>query len=158
MNYKIRRAFPEDITEIINLCAEHAEYEEAFYTREGKAERLSSFLFSQNPRLSCIIAESNNNIVGYATYMLEFSTWDASFYMHMDCLYLRPHMRGLGIGEALINKIAKEAKSQNCTLIQWQTPESNERAIKFYHRIGATSKKKLRMYFDCKKVNDTNVL
>lgn len=151
MNYKIRRAFPDDIPEIINLCAEHAEYEGSSYTSEGKAEKLSSFLFSQHPRLSCIVAESNNTIVGYATYMLEFSTWDAGLYMHMDCVYLREQMRGLGIGEALINKIIKEAKSQGCNLIQWQTPESNERAIKFYYRMGATSKKKLRMYLEVKE-------
>lgn len=157
MNYVIRGAKPVDITEIINLCAEHAEYEQASYSSKGKAEKLSSFLFSDNPRLFCLIAEIDKIIVGYATYMFEFSTWDADFYVHMDCLYLRPKARGLRIGEAMVKEIARQTKEHNSQLIQWQTPESNERAIKFYYRIGATSKKKLRMYLDGKAIDKLNV-
>lgn len=94
----------------------------------------------------CLIAESENQIAGYATYMFEFSTWDADFYVHMDCLFIRDFARGFGIGEALVKEIGEETKKNNCSLIQWQTPTFNERAIKFYYRIGATSKEKLRMY------------
>jgi ribosomal protein S18 acetylase RimI-like enzyme len=146
MNFNIRKANINDINEIIKLCAEHAEYEKADYSSEGKSEKLASFLFSDNPRLYCLIAEIENEIVGYATYMFEFSTWDAEFYTHMDCLFLRSNARGNGIGEALVNEIKKYSTESNVSLIQWQTPVFNERAIKFYYRIGATSKEKLRMY------------
>ncbi|MFT3908293.1 MAG: GNAT family N-acetyltransferase [Ferruginibacter sp.] len=146
MKYTIRKAIVTDIHEIIKLCEEHAVYEQAQYSPEGKAEKLGAHLFRQTPRLYCLIAESENSIVGYATYMFEFSTWDASFYTHMDCLYLRPHARGYGIGEAFVKEIAKQTKLNGYDLIQWQTPVFNERAIKFYYRIGATSKEKLRMY------------
>lgn len=146
MNYTIRVAKPSDIAEIIQLCAEHAAYEKAAYSPNGKSDKLAHYLFSDTPRLYCIIAEIENKIVGYATYMFEFSTWDASLYVHMDCLFLRESYRGFGIGEALVDKIKAEAKQNNCSLIQWQTPVFNERAIKFYYRIGATSKEKLRMY------------
>ena len=146
MNFEIRKASIDDIDEIIKLCAEHADYEKADYSSVGKSEKLASFLFSETPRLYCLIAENETGIAGYATYMFEFSTWDANFYTHMDCLYLRPYARGFGLGEKLIQKIAKESKINNSQLIQWQTPIFNERAIKFYYRIGATSKEKLRMY------------
>ena len=146
MDFEIRKATIVDIDEIIKLCAEHADYEKADYSSIGKSEKLSSFLFSENPRLYCLIVENETGILGYATYMFEFSTWDANFYTHMDCLYLRPHARGFGLGEKLIQEIAKESKINDSQLIQWQTPVFNERAIKFYHRIGATSKEKLRMY------------
>lgn len=151
MDYTIRKALPEDMTEIINLCEEHAAYEQASYNRPGKAEKLSFHLFSKEPRLFCLIAEQNSSIAGYATYMFEFSTWDAAFYCHMDCLYLRPAYRGFGMGEALVHEIEKQAKLSGIDLIQWQTPVSNVRAIKFYHRIGATSKEKLRLYYRCKQ-------
>jgi ribosomal protein S18 acetylase RimI-like enzyme len=144
MKYSIRKAKPGDIKEVIKLCREHAAFEEAVYYPEGKEEKLFPFLFGDNPRLHCLLAEAGGEILGYATYMLEFSTWDAAYYVHMDCLYLRPHGRGYGIGEALIKEISKSAKENKCSVIQWQTPVSNERAIKFYHRIGATAKEKLR--------------
>jgi GNAT superfamily N-acetyltransferase len=146
MKYKIRNAAPADIEIIIELCAEHADYEQADYSPDGKADKLSRYLFGENPRLYCLIAETESEILGYATYMLEFSTWDAGFYVHMDCLYLRPHARGFGIGEELIKEIAKAAMENKCNEIQWQTPVFNERAIKFYYRMGAASKEKLRMY------------
>ncbi len=146
MNYIIRQAKPTDISEIIQLCAEHAEYEKASFSSEGKAQKLAQFFFDKNPTAYCLIAESENQIVGYATYSFEFSTWDAELYTHMDCLFLRDFARGFGIGEALIEQIKTTAKQNNCSIIQWQTPQFNERAIKFYYRIGATSKEKLRMY------------
>ena len=153
MKYSIRKAIPEDISEIINLCAEHAEYEQVSYSPEGKAEKLAAFIFIDNPRLYCLVAEDEEGIVGYATYMFEFSTWDAGFFVHMDCLYLRPHARGFGIGEAFIKEIAKQTKQNGCNLIQWQTPVFNERAIKFYYRIGATAKEKLRLYVNEETIN-----
>jgi ribosomal protein S18 acetylase RimI-like enzyme len=154
MNYKIRKAVSTDITEIIKLCAEHAEYEKANYNDSGKAEKLFPFLFGANPKLFCLIAESENQILGYATYSLEISTWDAELYTHMDCLYLRPQYRSLGIGEALVKEIAKAAYANYCKIMQWQTPVFNERAIKFYYRIGATSKNKLRLYVDEATINN----
>lgn len=148
MNYKIRKANQEDLDEIIKLCGEHAAYEQVSYSSDGKAERLSKFLFGATPRLYCLIAENETGVIGYATYMLEFSSWDADFYLHMDCLYLRPHARGIGIGKAIVREIARAAKDNNCTVIQWQTPVFNENAISFYYRLGATSKEKLRMYLN----------
>ena len=153
MEYNIRKALPSDIDEIIVLCAEHSEYEKASYSSEGKAEKLASFLFNDHPRIFCLLAESGKEILGFATYLFEFSTWDAAFYTHMDCLYLRPHARGFGMGEQLIKEIAKATKQNGCKQIQWQTPVFNERAIRFYHRIGATSKEKLRLYVDESTIN-----
>lgn len=144
--YHIRKAGPADIEEIVQLCAEHAEYERAAYEAEGKAEKLFAYLFADEPCLYCLIAEQGDEVLGYATYMFEFSTWDAGFYAHMDCLYLRPQARGFGIGEALVQEIVKAAKAQGCSVVQWQTPDFNVRAIKFYHRIGAQAKSKQRFY------------
>jgi ribosomal protein S18 acetylase RimI-like enzyme len=144
--YQIREARPADIAEIIRLCGEHAEYEQADYDATGKEERLLHHLFADTPRLYCLLAVQDNEVLGYATYMYEFSTWDAGFYTHMDCLYLRPRARGQGIGEALVQEIAKAAKAQGCSLMQWQTPDLNVRAIKFYNRIGARAKGKQRFY------------
>ena len=110
MNYKIRNAEPRDIEEIILLCIEHAEFERAKFSAEGKAEKLAEFLFSDNPPVFCLIVENEaGEILGYTTFMPEFSTWDADYYVYMDCLFLRPHARNFGIGGELIKEIAKFA-------------------------------------------------
>ena len=56
--------------------------------------------------------------------------------------------RGFGTGEKLIDEIKAEARKLECDHIQWQTPDFNIRAIKFYDRIGATSKSKERYFLD----------
>ena len=85
MHFRIREAIPSDIDEIINLCAEHAEYERADYSYEGKAEKLAAFLFAEQPRLYCLIVEDNTGILGYATtcsnsllgMLVSIHTWTA---------------------------------------------------------------------------------
>lgn len=154
MNYKIRNAEPKDIDEIIKLCAEHAEYERAEFSTHGKAEKLAEILFSENPPVFCLVVVSENKLLGYTTFMPEFSTWDADYYVYMDCLFLRPQARNFGIGERLIKEIAKFAKSRNIQQVQWHTPGFNERAIKFYHRIGANSKEKTRFYLNEKNIEE----
>lgn len=149
MTVCIRQARPEDTDEIIRLCREHAEFEKAEYCVAGKAEKLAAFLFSDTPRLYCLLVEGDDGcILGYATFMPEFSTWDAECYLHMDCLYLRPQARNQGIGRQLVKAIARRALEMGCRQIQWQTPSFNERALKFYFRIGATAKEKVRLFLD----------
>lgn len=148
MDYQIRKAELKDIEGIIKLCAEHAEFEKANFSPLKKAQKLADFLFSTHPPVFCLVVEKDNALLGYTTFMPEFSTWDADYYVYMDCLFLRPHARNFGIGKELIKEIAKFAKARKIKQIQWHTPDFNERAIKFYQRIGAKSKEKTRFYLD----------
>lgn len=145
---EIRFAREEDVPEIIKLCQQHAIFEQAEYDKSGKEEKLKMHLFSDQPDLKCLVALKNNVIVGYATYMKQFSTWDAGYYIYMDCLFLQEGARGAGIGELLMMRIKAEAAKSDCNLIQWQTPDFNTRAMKFYRRIGAYSKTKERFFLE----------
>lgn len=142
----IRFAKEEDLDELIFLCKEHAHYEKVAFSLENKKDSLKKHLFSQLPTLYCLVVELDSSLIGYATYMKQFSTWDATFYIYMDCLFLNGSSRGTGLGEVLINRIKIESTKLNCDLIQWQTPTFNSGAIKFYNRIGAVSKNKERFF------------
>ncbi|WP_281540653.1 GNAT family N-acetyltransferase [Maribacter aestuarii] len=146
ISINIRFAEPKDTEDIISLCLEHADYEQSEYSKEGKKEPLKDALFGTNKKLECIVGESNNEIIAYATYMKQYATWDVEEYIYMDCLFVKEFARGLRIGERLINKIKEEGRAKGIKLIQWQTPDFNTRAIKFYRRIGATSKSKERFF------------
>jgi GNAT superfamily N-acetyltransferase len=92
------------------------------------------------------VVEAQREVVGYMTATLEYSTWEAQVYVHMDCLYLREPFRGRGLGRGMIQVLRAFAAERNCRLIQWQTPVENADGIAFYERIGARSKAK-RRYF-----------
>ena len=142
----IRTASPEDLDALIELCAEHASYEGSMYDPQNKKERLSSALFSASPRLYAWVAEHQENAVGFATATQEFSTWEAASFLHMDCLYLREEVRGLGLGRLLVLEIAQLALRLGCINLQWQTPVWNEHAIRFYHHLGGKAKQKERFF------------
>ena len=145
---KIRLVQKEDLKKLVQLCQLHANFEKAEYDSERKEEQLSKHLFSDNPSLFCLVVEQDKNLNGYASFMKQFSTWDADYYIYMDCLFITQESRGFGIGEKLIDRIKEETQKLGCSLIQWQTPVFNKRAMKFYDRIGATGKSKERFFME----------
>ncbi|WP_314619095.1 GNAT family N-acetyltransferase [Streptomyces stackebrandtii] len=177
----VRHARAEDLGRVVELVAEHAEYEKAAPPPSGLATRLAGLLFGGegpgggshgltgsdggsdgqagpgggsdgqagpgggSPRLRCFVAElPDGSLAGYATCAPELSTWDGVAYLHMDCLYLTSTARGHGLGPLLMDAVRAEARALGLTEIQWQTPAWNEGAIRFYDRLGATSKEKRR--------------
>lgn len=148
MEYIIRQCEEKDLTELVELCGKHSAFEQADYSLIGKWALLKNAIFSNNPRLFCFVIESNNTLQGYYSYTFDFSTWDAQTFLYLDCLYLEPAFRGLKIGEVVFNKLREIAKHNSCINIQWQTPIFNERAIKFYNRIGGTGKDKARFFIN----------
>jgi GNAT superfamily N-acetyltransferase len=146
MDYLIRECTEDDLPSLITLCGKHAEYERTAYHPEGKQDLLKKALFCHQPEVFCLIAESDHRVVGYAAYTFCFSTWSAGRYLDMDCLYLEAEYRGFGIGEKIIRQLQGIAAIKGCIEMQWQTPSFNERAIRFYKRIGATGKDKVRFF------------
>jgi GNAT superfamily N-acetyltransferase len=140
----IRDARLEDLKAVAALCRAHADFERALPPAEHLEERLPGMLFGPSPRAFCLVVESSGALVGYATWSLEFSTWRAAEYVHVDCLYLEPAARGRGIGRSLMEAIARYAAAQKATHVEWQTPEWNESAARFYESLGARSTAKRR--------------
>jgi GNAT superfamily N-acetyltransferase len=142
----VRHARPADLPRVAELAFQHAAYEQAAPPVADLAERLHALLFgTPAPRLRCLVAGTPDGaVVGYATCAPELSTWDGREYLHMDCLFLTPGHRGLGLGALLMDAVTAEARALGLTQVQWQTPTWNEGAIRFYDRLGARAKEKTR--------------
>ena len=143
----VRPALPADLARIVALVAEHAAYEKSGPPPADLAERLTVLLFEEpEPRLRCLVAESaGGDVVGYASCAPAISTWDGFEYLHMDCLFLRDHARGQGLGALLMDAVVALARELGLSEVQWQTPSWNEGAIRFYgRRIGVRAVDKLR--------------
>lgn len=144
LNYLIRTCEPHDLHALVELCAAHARFEQATYTKVGKEELLRKALFQETPSLFCWVVEMEGLLAGYTTYTFDYSTWDAQRFLYLDCLYLEPAARGRGIGEEIIKRLQHTAREEGCVNLQWQTPSFNEKAIRFYRRIGGFPKEKIR--------------
>jgi GNAT superfamily N-acetyltransferase len=148
MEHIIRECQEADLYKLVELCGKHAEYERTSFNPEGKVTALRDALFGSHPKLYCLIVEADKSPVGYASYTFDFSTWDAATFLHMDCLYIEPAYRNFGIGELLIKRLREIALTKGCINVQWQTPDFNVRAIKFYRRIGGLEKNKVRFFLN----------
>jgi len=140
----VRACTPDDLAALAAFCIEHAAYERMPLAVPPDAERLRRALFAAAPRLHAWLAWQGARPLGYATASREFSTWNARDYLHMDCLYVRADARGLGIGAALLREVAATARRLGLAELQWQTPDWNAGAIRFYRRHGAVASAKQR--------------
>ena len=139
---------PDDLDALLALCREHAEYEKADFEENGQVERWHAALFGPRPALHGWIATSDGEPCGFMTVTIEYATWSAARFAHMDCLYLRPPYRGLGLGRTFLGLLREFAAGQDCGWAEWQTPAENELGVGFYRRMGATAKSKLRFHYD----------
>jgi GNAT superfamily N-acetyltransferase len=143
---RVRHAGPADLPDVARMATEHTRYEQAAPPPADLAQRLEALLFgTATPRLRCFVAERDSGaLVGYASCAPELSTWDGAEYLHMDCLFVRDGNRGLGIGPMLVNAVLAEARDLGLGQVQWQTPQWNTDAIRFYDRMGAVANEKRR--------------
>lgn len=141
---RIRPFEQEDLEEVVALCLLHADFERDQIEARFCGKKLLKHLDLITPQWFCLIVERQDQIVGYASYGKQFSTWDSGHYLYLDCLFLHECARGQGIGERVMQSIAMEATRLRCSQVQWQTPDVNDVAIRFYERLGAIGKRKVR--------------
>jgi len=140
----IRRARPGDLPALARLCAAHAAYERAEHEPAGLAERLAVVLFGPSPKIIAWVVAEQAALLGYASATIDHATWTAQPYLHLDCLYLEPSLRGRGWGRRLMKRALAFARLTGCQEVQWQTPDWNAEAIRFYQRLGARGRAKVR--------------
>jgi len=143
---EVRRARPEDLSRLVELCALHAAYEGGNACAVDLSARLGQALFSECPRAMGWVAETQSvsGAAGFATASPVFSTWHGEDFLHLDCLYLVESARGLGAGRMLVEAARAFALSAGFRWLEWQTPAWNAPAIRFYERLGATATTKQR--------------
>jgi len=95
-------------------------------------------------RIDLFVARSAGEPVGYATLTRGVSTWDAEPYGYLDCLFVAEGHRSSGLGVLLIEAVVARSRELDLGDLQWQTPEWNDGAIRFYERLGATRLAKQR--------------
>jgi GNAT superfamily N-acetyltransferase len=133
----IRSATRADIPLILKFIRALATYErepdavtatEADLLRDG---------FGPNPFYLCLIAEHDGQAAGFALYFFNYSTWVGRPGLYLEDLFVHPELRGLGIGKALLEKVAAIAIEKNCPRLQWEVLDWNTPAIDFYRAMGA---------------------
>ena len=143
-NINIRKSRVDDSSILAKLFREHALYEGHDLQITDQFELLEK---GTHPA-AIFIVEIDNSVLGYMSLLKQYSTWDMESYLYLDCLFLRPELRGFGVGRKLMSTASDYAIELGLSEIQWQTPVENIEAIGFYRKLGAQDKNKKRFFWD----------
>ena len=133
----IRAAQPQDVGTILAMIRGLAEYERAPLSAEATEQDLLRDGFGPQPRFHCVIADWDGVPAGFALYFYNYSTWKGRPGIFLEDLFVWPHLRGKGIGKALLLHVARIAVAERCGRYEWQVLDWNTPAIDFYEALGA---------------------
>jgi GNAT superfamily N-acetyltransferase len=136
--FAIRPAVPDDVDAIVRLIRALAEFEQLAHLVQATPESLAPHLFGPRPVVEALVAESGGRIVAFALFFTNFSTFLAKPGLYLEDLFVDPGERGRGIGQGLLEHLARLAATRGCGRFEWSVLDWNEGAIRFYQRMGAT--------------------
>jgi GNAT superfamily N-acetyltransferase len=119
------------------MVHELAAYERAAADCHLTEEQLAAALCADTPALFGHVAvDGSGEIVGFALWFLNFSTWLGSHGIYLEDLYVRPQARGTGAGRQLLATLAAICAQRGYARLEWWVLNWNP-ARDFYDALGA---------------------
>ena len=142
----IEKAGPEDVPLILSFVRELAEYERSLDRVVATEENLRDAMFGARAVAEAVVARLGGEPGGVALFFHNFSTWTCLHGLYLEHLYVRPHLRGRGVGRALLAHLARVARERGCARFEWAVLDWNEPAIRFYEHLGARAMSGWKIY------------
>lgn len=139
MPLELRPATPADVPLVFQFIRDIADYEKLAHEVVGNEQLLADSLFPQDhaPAVHCMLAFWDGHPAGFALYFFNFSTFLTRPGLYLEDLFVKPELRGRGIGKALLLHLAKVANQRGCGRMEWTVLDWNTPAIEFYRSLGA---------------------
>lgn len=114
----------------------------AFYGRSGATalpdeitQTTWARFFDPAEPLHCFVAEQDGKLVGLAHYMFHRSMIAIEPICYLQDLFTMPATRGQGVGRALLDAVAEEAKAAKSSRLYWHTHQTNTTAQALYDKL-----------------------
>lgn len=135
--HTLRPAAPADLPAIVGLITELAEFEKLAHLVVVTPESLQPHLFGPRPVAEAVVGEVQGQVVAFALFFTNFSTFLGRPGLYLEDLYVQPAHRGTGLGKALLQHLGALAVQRGCGRFEWSVLDWNQRAIDFYQSMGA---------------------
>ncbi len=131
----IHRATAKDAGEILRMIRELADYEGLLSEVRATEEDILRDGFGDNPRFSCLLARLDGEVVGFALYFHNYSTFEGRAGLYVEDLFVAERARGFGVGRALLARLAEIAAENSSPRIDLSVLHWNP-ARQFYNTLG----------------------
>ena len=135
--FAIRPATAQDVPHIMSMIRELAVFEKLEHMVVATEELLHEGLFGTRPSCEAIMGEEDGEVVCFALFFHNFSTFLTKKGLYLEDLYVRQSRRGKGYGTKMLTRLAQIAVERQCGRFEWSVLDWNEPAIQFYKAMGA---------------------
>lgn len=142
----IAPATAADVPLLGQLILELAAYEHLSAECEADEALLAEWLFGPQAVAEALVARFRGESAGMALFFRSFSTFKTLPGLYLEDLFVRPHLRGRGIGRALMIYLARLARQRGYARFEWSVLDWNEPALNFYRTLGAVPLKDWTMW------------
>lgn len=136
--FTLRDAVPADAAAIVALIGELAEFEHLTHLVTVTPPALAEQLFGARPAAQAVVGEVGGEVVAFALFFTNFSTFLGRPGLYLEDLYVRPAHRSCGLGKALLRHLGALAHARGCGRMEWSVLDWNKNAIAFYEKMGAS--------------------
>ena len=136
--HTLRPATPADVPANVGQIRELAVFEQLEHLVVVTPETLLPQLFGARPAAEAMVGEVDGQVVAFALYFTNFSTFLGLPGLYLEDLYVQPAHRGTGLGKALLKALGALAVARGCGRLEWSVLDWNANAIRFYEGMGAT--------------------
>jgi GNAT superfamily N-acetyltransferase len=139
----IRPAVPADIPAIYQLIRDLADYERGLDEVTATEDDVRGALLAEHPAVFAHVAvepagaDGQDQVVGFALWFLNYSTWTGQHGIYLEDLYVKPEHRGGGHGKALLAELARLCVERGYPRLEWWVLDWNTPARGFYASLGA---------------------
>jgi GNAT superfamily N-acetyltransferase len=147
-NFKIRFATVEDVPLILRFIKDLADYEKLLHEVVATEDILRISLFEKK-QAEVIIGEYMGKPIGFALFFHNFSTFFGKSNLYLEDLFVKPEVRGKGLGKILLAFLGKIAVDRECARLDWWCLDWNTTSIDFYKEMGANPMSDWTVYRVC---------
>ncbi|MCU1536276.1 MAG: GCN5-related N-acetyltransferase [Humibacillus sp.] len=137
--FRVRDATRDDVPDLLRLVRDLAVYEKEPEAATATEAQFETVLFPADghPAAYALVAERDGRVVGMAIWFTSFSTWTGRQGLWLEDLFVEPEQRGLGIGKALLVRLAQICVERDWSRFEWWVLDWNTPSIEFYRSQGA---------------------
>lgn len=132
----IRKGLRADANEFIGLVLALAKFEHLDPPSDAGRKRLVEDVFEKK-RINLFVAAEGKRLLGYALYFYTYSSFLAKPSLYLEDLFVLEEQRKRGVGFALFKRCVEEAVAKRCGRMEWAVLTWNEKALRFYEKLGA---------------------